>query len=120
MGLLVALRQSGGSIGPAACSAVYTNKITEKLPAYIASAALAAGLPASSLSTFVPALAGGNATLAAQSTGANAAIIGAAGAAATQAYVDSFRFGPSASHRDHRADFAQSGTSSSVRDRLGA
>ena len=99
MGLLVALRQAGGSIGPAACSAVYTNKLTDKLPAYISAAALGAGLPASSLSTFVPALAADNATLAAQSTGANTAFIGAADAAATQAYVDSLRYGALATLR---------------------
>jgi hypothetical protein len=62
LGLASALTQSarfvGGSVGIACAGAIVNSKLTSKIPAYIAQAALAAGLPASSLVAFITALAG--------------------------------------------------------------
>lgn len=107
-GLLVAVRGTGGAVGPAiavrslpspttslrliAQAAVFNDKIAAKLPTYIAQAGLAAGLPPTSLAPFVGGLATGNITLAASAPGVTPEMLAAGGQAALEAFADSFRY----------------------------
>lgn len=72
-------------------AAALTDRITKDLPAYVAEAALKAGLPMSSLKLFVGAIATGDTTAVPTIPGVTPAIIGAALVALKQAFADSVR-----------------------------
>ncbi|KAL8287449.1 hypothetical protein RQP46_003307 [Phenoliferia psychrophenolica] len=91
-GLMISFRSIGGAIGTAICSAVFVSKLTKALPSYIASAALEAGLPPTSVVAFVTAMAGGDAKAAAKVPGVTAEILGASGQAIKNAYAYSYRY----------------------------
>ncbi|KAL8281240.1 hypothetical protein RQP46_006274 [Phenoliferia psychrophenolica] len=82
-GLLISARSVGGAIGVAIATAVWEQKLTVALPAYIAKAAVKAGLPETSLVTFVTGIATNNVT---------PAILMAGGAAALDAYAYALKY----------------------------
>jgi len=73
-------------------SAVVTPKLTSGLPKQVAEAAIMHGLPTTSLTAFVTAIATGAAESAAAIVGVTPAILTAAEAAVKQAYADAYRF----------------------------
>ncbi|KAL8276983.1 hypothetical protein RQP46_010618 [Phenoliferia psychrophenolica] len=85
-------RSLGGAFGTAVAQAIFNSKISALLPSYIAAAAVKAGLPQSSLPIFVGGIATGNATLAATAPGVSTTILEAGGAAALEAYAESFHY----------------------------
>ena len=72
-------------------AAALSNRLDKRLPDYIASAALKAGLPATSLKAFVGALAAGDTAALSKIPGVNPAIIGAGVTALKHAFADSLR-----------------------------
>lgn len=76
-------------------TAIYSAVVNERLPgylsSYVAEAALGAGLPPSSLPTFIQALAGGDTTALTTIPGVSLMIIDAGVAAMKQAYADGIR-----------------------------
>jgi hypothetical protein len=84
-------RAIGGTVIVAACSAAFTNQLATKLPAYIAHAAALAGLPMSSITSLVGAMATNDQAALASVPGISPNIILASVSAAQQAYADSIR-----------------------------
>lgn len=90
-GLTVAARSLGGTVFVSVYAALITSRTGEKIPAYVASAALKAGLPPKSLMAFVGALATNDAAALPLIPGVTPAIIGAGVVALKQAFADSIR-----------------------------
>lgn len=90
-----AVTVSSRSVAAAVFTAIYvaafSHRLKEKLPGYIATAALGAGLPATSLEDFVTALAGNDQAGLANIQGLTPNIISAGVTALKQAYADSIR-----------------------------
>ncbi|KAL8278368.1 hypothetical protein RQP46_009260 [Phenoliferia psychrophenolica] len=91
-GLIVSSRTMGGAVGVAIATAVFSDKLAIAIPEYIAEAAVAAGLPVSSLTTFVTGIATNNVTLAETAPGVTTAIIAAGGGAVVQAYSFALKY----------------------------
>ncbi|KAM0791525.1 hypothetical protein ACM66B_005975 [Microbotryomycetes sp. NB124-2] len=89
--VITSTRAIGAAIFTAAYSTALANRLSVKIPGYIAPAALKAGLPASSLPQFIAALANNQHEALATVQGVNAAVIGAGVAALKHAFADSFR-----------------------------
>lgn len=85
------VRAIGSTVGSAIFVAIFTNRLGTNIPKYVASAALGAGLPATSLPEFIPAIASHNATALEGIPDATADVINAATAALENAYADSMR-----------------------------
>lgn len=91
MALSLSVRVIGGSIGYAIYYNIFVNKLTARLPAYVAKFAIGAGLPASSATTFVEAFLTNPAKVT-SIPGVNAAIIAAATKGTQWAYADSLKY----------------------------
>ena len=89
--ITVSSRAIAASVFTAIWVAAFTDRLKSKLPAYVAGAALGAGLPPSSLEAFIVALTGTDPMAVAQVSSVTPAIIGAGVAALKQAYADSLR-----------------------------
>ncbi|KAL8278276.1 hypothetical protein RQP46_009308 [Phenoliferia psychrophenolica] len=89
--LVISSRAIGGALGIAICGAVFTSKVTESIPAYVAKAALEAGLPATSLKQFIGGLATKNATLVGTTPGVTTLIVEVGTDAIRRAYLYSFQ-----------------------------
>lgn len=87
----VSSRAVGASVFTAIYAAAFANRLTEKLPNYVAAAALKAGLPQASLQAFVVAIAGKDQAALLDIEGVNPGIISAGVAAAKQVSADSVR-----------------------------
>lgn len=92
-GQITAARALGTTVGTVIFVSVFKTKLSSELPSQIAQAAIQAGLPTSSLPTLVAGIATGNVALAQSAAGANSTILAAAGAAALNAYNESFHVG---------------------------
>lgn len=86
-GVLGSLRGFGGAVAQALYVSILNTKVTEYLPAYVAPAAVSAGLPTSSLPSLFAGLSTGNFTAVPDIT---PAIIAAAATQQRRAYIDSF------------------------------
>jgi hypothetical protein len=86
-GVLGSIRALGGAVAQSIYVSIFTNKLTSNLPAYVAPAAQAAGLPASSLPALFAGIATGNFTAV---PGINAQITAVVGVETIRAYKDSF------------------------------
>ncbi|KAJ7221663.1 MFS general substrate transporter [Mycena pura] len=86
-GLAFSARAIGGAFGSAILDAIINNKLAS-YDADVGAAAVAAGLPASSVPALLQALAGGSAAV----PGASAAVIAAATDASRNAYARAYRF----------------------------
>ena len=84
-------RAVAAAVFTAIVTAAFNNRIKAKLPAYIAAAAVNAGLPASSLSAFLVALLSNNTTALEQVPGITLTVTEASLVALRQAYADSIR-----------------------------
>ncbi|KAM5358677.1 hypothetical protein ACJZ2D_015068 [Fusarium nematophilum] len=91
-GVMLTLRSLGGSIGLAACTAIFSSQTSKYLVPDTSKAALAAGLSPSHLQEFIQAMLSGNPEAVVHAPGANAEIIMAATQALKEAYVKSFRY----------------------------
>ncbi|KAH6683933.1 major facilitator superfamily domain-containing protein [Halenospora varia] len=89
-GLIISVRSLGGTIGIAIYNAVFIAG-TRPMASNIAKAATAAGLPATSIEQFVPAIIGQNKTGLATIPGATPSIIGVGVDALLNTYVTGFR-----------------------------
>lgn len=89
-GQLIAARAIGQAVGASVLVAVFQAKVATIQPAKVSAAALKAGLPATSLPGLVGGIATGRKTLIMSAPGVTMEIIGAASAAATDAYVSPF------------------------------
>ncbi|KAL2064448.1 hypothetical protein VTL71DRAFT_4942 [Oculimacula yallundae] len=92
--LSLSSRFLGGSVGTAIYFNIFNTKIKSKLPTYVATAAVGAGLPAGSAMQFVGALLGpgGGGRAAAAIPGATTQVLQAAGLATRWAYADSLAY----------------------------
>lgn len=72
-------------------SAAVTTRVSKFLPEYVANAAIANGLPTSSVASFISTLAAGKTAALSTIQGVTPSIIAAGVAALKQAYADSFR-----------------------------
>ena len=91
--LSLSSRFLGGSVGTTVYFNIFNTKISSKLPKYVATAAVEAGLPIGSAMSFVEALLGpGGASAAEAVPGVTPQILGAAGIATRWAYADSLAF----------------------------
>lgn len=88
--VLTSSRAVAASVFTAIYSAAVGSSMSTKLPAYVAQAAVAAGLPEASVPQFVPSLIGKDAA-ALEKIGAAPAVMAAAEKAVLQASADSFR-----------------------------
>lgn len=84
-------RAIGVAIFTAIFSAAFNNRISEKLPTYVAAAATASGLPASSIPSFIEALSAGETATLAKIHGVTPTIIANGLTALQHAYADSIR-----------------------------
>lgn len=90
--LAYSMRALGGAIGVTIAEAIFKSKLTSNLPGRVAASALAAGLPATSLPTFVTGLATLNVPLAMSAPGVTPEIFAAGYAATLAAFSYSFRY----------------------------
>lgn len=93
-GLSLCVRFLGGSIGTTIYFNIFNNKIKTNLPAYVAQAALGAGLPQTSLKQFIGALTNpiDGPMLLKQVPGATAQVVSAGALALRWAYADSLKY----------------------------
>ncbi|OBU00219.2 hypothetical protein VE01_01673 [Pseudogymnoascus verrucosus] len=84
-------RAVAATVFTAIYAAALSNRLASYIPSYIAAAARSAGLPTSSITEFVGALASGNATGVAHVPGVNPLIVAAGTAALKQASADGIR-----------------------------
>lgn len=84
-------RASAGAIAIAMYAAVFRTRIEEKLPAYIAEAAMTNGLSPDSVPGFVAAFLSNDTTVLSNTTGVTTSLIAASVVAMKQAYADSLR-----------------------------
>ncbi|KAJ9633594.1 hypothetical protein H2204_006800 [Knufia peltigerae] len=89
--VMTSARGVGASIFIAIYAAALDNRLETKIPAYVAKAALTAGLPVASVQLFVDALAGGDNAGLTKIPGVTSPIVAAGVAALKQAYADSLR-----------------------------
>ena len=89
--LVVASRTLAASIFVAIYSTVLSQRLSTRIPEYIAAAALKAGLSPQYLGPFIGAFASGEIAAAAQIPGVTPAVLGAAGGAYQQAFADGVR-----------------------------
>lgn len=89
--LTTSARAVSATVFTAIYSATLTTRLASYIPSYIAEAALAAGLPPSSVMAFVGALAGNNPAALAKVPGVTPAIIEAGVAGIKQAFADGIR-----------------------------
>ena len=89
--ITVASRSVSASVAAALYVAVFSSRLKERLPSYVARAAIAASLPPSSVPAFVEAIAGENIAGLRDIPGMTPAIIAAGLAAFKQAFIDSAR-----------------------------
>lgn len=89
--LSLAVRTLGGSIGYTIYYNVFVEKLTAKIPQYVATSAVGAGLPASSAEIFVETLLGAPANVT-QVPGVTPAVLQAANMASQSAYADSLAY----------------------------
>lgn len=89
--LTASARNVAGSVFTAVFAAALTNRSSSYVPSYVTAAALKAGLPPTSVPSFVEALAGNMPTALLQVPGVNPSIIGAGVIALKQALADSIR-----------------------------
>ena len=87
----VSCRAVGATVFTAIYAASFGDRFKTKLPAYVAEAALKAGLPLTSVKPFVEALAANNLPALSKIAGVNPTIIGAGVVALKQAFADSIR-----------------------------
>ena len=91
--LSLSSRFLGGSVGTSIYFNVFNENVNKKLPAYIAKAAIAAGLPSTSVTAYVTAvLADPTGKMAAAVKGVTPAILGTAQLATQWAYADSLKY----------------------------
>lgn len=88
--IMTSSRALAGAMITAISSAAVTSSMNVKLPAYVAKAAVGAGLPESSVSEFVPSLLGKD-SAALEKIAASPSVMAAAQKAILQASADSFR-----------------------------
>jgi hypothetical protein len=91
-GLVLAVRNLGGTVGLAIYNAVFNHCMSSNLAPKIAAATLPLGLPESSLGLFIGAIAAENQTALAQVPGVTKVIIAAGGLAVQETYVICFRY----------------------------
>ena len=84
-------RAVAATVFTAIYAAAFDTRLGTKLPNYVASAAIGAGLPPANVPAFIQALTSKNDAALAAVPGVNPSIIGAAVAALTQAFADSLR-----------------------------
>ena len=84
-------RAIAGAVFSAIYAAAFNSRLTNYLPKYVAKAALAAGLPASSLPEFIEALSTGDTQALANITGVTPSVIAQGARALQQAFADSLR-----------------------------
>jgi len=89
--LTTSTRAVSAAMFTAIYSAVINGRITKYVPSYVAEAAVRAGLPMTSVSAFVGALASNNATALPQIPGVTPVVIGAGVNALKQAFADGIR-----------------------------
>jgi hypothetical protein len=87
----VSFRAVGATVFTAIYAASFESRFKIKVPAYVAEAALEAGLPSSSLKPFIEAIAAGDLPALSNVGGVNPQIIGAGVVALKQAFADSIR-----------------------------
>lgn len=87
----VSCRAVGATVFTAIYAASFASRFKSKLPAYVAEAALKAGLPPSSLKPFIEALAAGDLSALSTIGGVSPQIVGAGVVALKQAFADSIR-----------------------------
>jgi len=88
-GVLGSIRALGGAVAQALYVSILTNKVTKYMPEYVAPAATAAGLPASSLPQLFQGITLGNFTAV---PGITPQVIAATGIAVRDAYVTTFHY----------------------------
>ena len=88
MGALGSIRSGGASVAVAIYTTILSNKLTEFMGPKVTAAALAAGLPKTSITALLESLALGDFS---SVPGINARIIAAVGAATAMAAADAFR-----------------------------
>lgn len=88
-GVTTSARAVAATVSTAIYAAVLTNRLNENIGNYVTEAALAAGLPSSSIEKFVAAFVAGNPLLGV--AGVTPAVIAAASHALSQAFADSIR-----------------------------
>jgi hypothetical protein len=86
-GVLGSIRALGGAVAQSVYVSIFTNELTSNLPKYVAPAAQAAGLPASSLPALFAGISTGNFTAV---PGITPAITAVVGAQTIHAYKDAF------------------------------
>lgn len=91
-GLVIAVRNLGGTVGLAIYNAVFNSSMSNNLGPKIAAATLPLGLPESSLGPFIGAITAGNQTALAHIPHVNEAIIAAGALAVKETYVVCFRY----------------------------
>ena len=92
IGSIGSFRSVGGALAQAVYTTILNNKLTTEIPSHVSAAALAAGLPITSLPALFKALTTGTAAAFETIPGVNLQIIGAVKAAEVQAYVQSFEY----------------------------
>ena len=92
IGSIGSFRSVGGALAQAVYITILTNKLTTEIPSHVVAAALAAGLPTTSLPALFEALTAGTAAAFKAVPGINLQVIGAVEAAEVQAYVQSFKY----------------------------
>ncbi|KAK5026199.1 hypothetical protein LTS07_007724 [Exophiala sideris] len=90
-GLLAGIRALGATVGAALFGAIFHSRISSLLPKYITAAAIAGGLPKSSLPALITDLVADNTEGLAKIPGVTPEIIGEAVVALKEAYLHSFR-----------------------------
>lgn len=88
--ITLSIRLIGGSIGYAIYFNVFENKVTEVFPSIVGTAVIEAGLPPTEILPFLAALAAQNMTAIAQLKGITPAVLAAAQAGVSDAYVVGF------------------------------
>jgi hypothetical protein len=89
--LVVSCRTIAASIFIAAYSTAFNQRLTAKIPSYLAKAVIMAGLPPSSVEAFIGAFLARKQAALMQIPGVTPAVLGAAGAAFQRAFADSVR-----------------------------
>ncbi|KAL8280453.1 hypothetical protein RQP46_007101 [Phenoliferia psychrophenolica] len=87
-----AIRTFGGVLGVAITSSIFQSKVGVNVPLYVAPAALAAGLPDTSVPAFITYLAEGDVAALANVPGATAEVIAAGAIALKEGYAQCFKY----------------------------
>ncbi|KAL3482675.1 fungal trichothecene efflux pump [Aspergillus germanicus] len=89
--VMTSIRALGGIIGITVFTAIYSNDVSSRLPTAVATAAVEAGLPESSLTQFLPAFLGGQQNILASINGVTTQVLAACAQASKDASAASFR-----------------------------